>query len=291
MMAFAGVNLGKFRILAKAGFCFGVGAKGKLTLEVDADLIWEFAQWVAYQLKNINYERLDFIDDEAFETLSTIVSLALESGEELKEYMLETTRQVANYAQNTWEQLESGIEAADRRARLAERIDTNPDLLKYTSPDTKGQLIHQLIQANAADIVDPRGQEWDPRDSSFWKAGILTARKKAIIQIFTWVQSQAEFDNIMQRVIPTIGGPIISSEEGKRRVQAFLDIGEVDWPIVSFFYTDFDGNLQRFYEHLRPMASKGTPIVRNDMTDYLAQDDTAPSFDRPCFNETQCRVG
>lgn len=282
---------GKFRIVAKSGFCFGVGAKGKVTLEVDADLIWEFAQWVAYQLKNINYERLDFIDDEAFETLSTIVSLALESGEELKEYMLETTRQVTNYAQNTWEQLESGIEAADRRALLAERIDTNPDLLKYTSPDTKGQLIHQLIQANAADIVDPRGQEWDPRDSSFWKAGILTARKKAIIQIFTWVQSQAEFDNIMQRVIPTIGGPIISSEEGKRRVQAFLDIGEVDWPIVSFFYTDFDGNLQRFYEHLRPMASKGTPIVRNDMTDYLAQDDTAPSFDRPCFNETQCRVG
>ncbi|MDR9426314.1 MAG: hypothetical protein RI567_13685, partial [Marinobacter sp.] len=35
---------GKFRILAKAAFCFGVGPKGKLVLEVDAGLIWEFAQ-------------------------------------------------------------------------------------------------------------------------------------------------------------------------------------------------------------------------------------------------------
>ncbi|MDR9426315.1 MAG: hypothetical protein RI567_13690 [Marinobacter sp.] len=245
---------------------------------------------MAYQLKNIDYQRLEFIDEKAFEALTNIVALALESGEELKEYMLETTHQVADYAQNRWDQIESGVEAADKRARLAERINANPDLLKYTSPDTKGQLIHQLIQANAVDIVDPRGQEWDPLDSAFWKAGILTTRKEAIIQIFTWVQSQAEFDNIMQRVIPTIGGPNISTEEGKRRVQAFLDMGEVDWPVVSFFYTDFDGNLQRFYEHLRPTASKGTPIVANDMTEYLAQSDIAPSFDRPCFNETQCRV-
>jgi len=282
---------GKFRIVAKAGLCFGIGAKGKLTLEVDADLIWEFAQWVAYQLKNINYERLEFIDEGAFEALSNILALAIEAGEDLKKYMFNAVDDVHDFAKDTWNQIESDLSAANRRARLAGRINANPDLLKYTSPDTKGQLIHQLLQANAADIVDPRGQEWDPRDSAAWKAGLLTARKKAIIQIFTWVQSQAEFDNIMQRVIPTIGGPIISTEEGKRRVQAFLDIGEVDWPVVSFFYTDFDGNLQRFYEHLRPMASKGAPIVRNDMTDYLAQDDTAPSFDRPCFNETQCRVG
>ncbi|MBZ9559472.1 MULTISPECIES: hypothetical protein [unclassified Modicisalibacter] len=281
---------GKFQIKAKAAFCYGVGAKGSLALEVDGDLIVEFVLWVAYQLKNIDYSRLEFIDEQAFEALSNIVALALESGKELKKFMLDSTRAIENYAQDTWYQIESGVEAADRRARLAGRINADPDLLKYTSPDTKGQLIHQLIQTNAADIVDPRGQEWNPLDSAFWKAGVLTTRKEAIIRIFTWVQSQAEFDNIMQRVIPTIGGPTIGTEEGKRRVQAFLDMGEVDWPVVSFFYTDFDGNLQRFYEHLRPTASKGTPIVANDMTEYLSQSDIAPSFDRPCFNETQCHV-
>jgi len=59
-------------------------------------------------------------------------------------------------------------------------------------------------------------------------------------------------------------------------------------PVISWFYTDFDGSLERFYQQLRPKASKGTPIVRNDMTDYLAQDDTASGFDRPCFNLTEC---
>ncbi|PPK53123.1 hypothetical protein, partial [Marinobacter persicus] len=94
---------GKFRIVAKAGFCFGIGAKGKLTLEVDADLIWEFAQWVAYQLKNINYERLEFIDEEAFEALSNILVIALQNGRELKDYIYDTAQQAQDALVDFWD--------------------------------------------------------------------------------------------------------------------------------------------------------------------------------------------
>jgi len=281
---------GKFRILAKAAFCFGVGPKGKLVLEVDAGLIWEFAQWVAYQLKNIDYKRLDFIDEEAFEALSNMLSLAIQLGDDLRTHMLDTVDNISDFATSTWKDIGSELEAENKRTQLANRISSNPDILKYTSPDTKGQLIYQLIQFGLADRFDPRNDKWNPLDLASWKHGAMSARKIAIMRIFTWVQSQAEFDNVMQRVIPTIGGPIISKEEGKEQVQAFLDLGEINIPVISWFYTDFDGSLERFYQQLRPRASKGTPIVRNDMEDYLAQDDTASGFDRPCFNPTECMI-
>ncbi|MGM0951412.1 MAG: hypothetical protein ACQEW7_00385 [Pseudomonadota bacterium] len=281
---------GKFRILAKAAFCFGVGPKGKLVLEVDAGLIWEFAQWVAYQLKNIDYKRLDFIDEEAFEALSNMLSLAIQLGDDLRTHMLDTVDNISDFATSTWKDIGSELEAENKRTQLANRISSNPDILKYTSPDTKGQLIYQLIQFGLADRFDPRNDKWNPLDRASWKHGAMSARKIAVMRIFTWVQSQAEFDNVMQRVIPTIGDPIISKEEGKEQVQAFLDVGEVNIPVISWFYTDFDGSLERFYQQLRPRASKGTPIVRNDMEDYLAQDDTASGFDRPCFNPTECMI-
>ena len=281
---------GKFRIVAKAGFCFGLGAKGKLVLEVDAGLIWEFAQWVAYQLKNINYKRLEFIDDEAFEALSNMLALAVELGDDLQEHMLDRARDIRDLAAATWRDITSELEAENKRTQLADRISSNPDILKYTSPDTKGQLIYQLIQFGIADRFDPRNDKWNPLDLASWKHGAMSARKIAVMRIFTWVQSQAEFDNVMQRVIPTIGDPIISKEEGKEQVQAFLDVGEINIPVISWFYTDFDGSLERFYQQLRPKASSGTPIVRNDMTDYLAQHDTASGFDRPCFNPTECLI-
>ena len=91
-------------------------------MEVDADLIWEFAQWVAYQLKNINYERLEFIDEGAFEALSNILALAIEAGEDLKKYMFNAVDDVHDFAKDTWNQIESDLSAANRRARLAGQL-------------------------------------------------------------------------------------------------------------------------------------------------------------------------
>lgn len=279
---------GKFRILAKAALCYGVGAKGKLTLEVDATLIYEFAKWVAYQLKNINYQKLDFIDDAAFEALSNIISLAVQLGYDARNFMLETADDISNLADSTWSEITSGLEDANKRAKLAGRICNDPDLLRYTSPDAKGQIIYQLIQRNIADHLDPRNEVWNPLDKVFWKAGAMNTRKQAIIHVFTWVQSKTEYDRIMQRIIPAIGGQKISKALGEKRIKEFLDFGEADIPILSSVFTDFDGNLTRFYNQLKDNASQGTKIVRNDMSEYLAQSDVSPSFYRPCHNNTEC---
>jgi hypothetical protein len=54
----------------------------------------------------------------------------------------------------------------------------------------------------------------------------MSAQNIVVMRIFTWIQSQTEFDNVMQRAIPSIGGPLLSKEESKEQVQAFLDVGE-----------------------------------------------------------------
>jgi hypothetical protein len=274
---------GKFRIVAKAGFCFGLGAKGKLVLEVDAGLIWEFAQWVAYQLKNINYKRLEFIDDEAFEALSNIMLMALQTGEELRNYMYERADQLSSAVTDLWAKIESESDKAQARGKLVERINDNPDVLRYTTPDAKGALIYRLMEINAFDPLASENRTWDWEDINFWRFGFMTERKRAIINIFAWVQSREEYRNVMQRIKPEISGDVITVEEGESELLKFLGRGEKTW-----LSSDYPGNLQRFYQQLKPTASKGTPMVRNDMEDYLTQYDVEPRFHRACFNHTQC---
>ena len=276
---------GKFRILAKAAFCFGVGPKGKLALEVDAGLIWEFARWVAYQLKNIDYKRLEFIDDEAFRALSNILALALQSGKDLKEYVYETAEEAQNAFVSFWDGLQDARAAAHARGQVVTRINTNPNVLRYTTPDAKGALLYRLMQVNAFDSLESENRTWDWEDINFWRFGFMTERKRAIINIFAWVQSQAEYRNVMQRIKPRMSGDNITVEEGEAALLTFLGRGEKTW-----LSSDYPGNLRRFYQQLKPTASKGTPMVRNDMEDYLTQYDVEPTFHRACFNYTECLV-
>ncbi|OLO03843.1 hypothetical protein [Salinicola socius] len=274
---------GKFRILAKAALCYGVGAKGKLTLEVDATLIYEFAKWVAYQLKNINYKKLDFIDDVAFETLSNILALALGSGKKLETYLYSTAGEVQSAFISFWGDLQDDRATATARGHLVERINTSPDMLQYTTPDAKGALLYRLIQVNAFDLLEPENRTWDWEDINFWRFGFMTDRKRAIINIFTWVQSQEDYRNVMQRIKPEVNGYNITVEEGESKLLAFLGRGEQPW-----LSSDYPDNLQRFYRQLKPTASKGSPMVRNDMKEYLTQNDVEPQFHQACFNHTKC---
>ncbi|MCE3027083.1 hypothetical protein [Salinicola sp. DM10] len=274
---------GKFRILAKAALCFGVGAKGKLSLEVDGSLILEFAKWVAYQLKNADYGKLDFIDEEAFEALSEIIVLAAQYGESLANYMYETTGIIKRTAQGALADLQNSLESASERGELVVRINSDPDFLRYATPDAKGAIIYRLMQTNAFDNLDPDNRTTDYSDLNFWRFGYMTQRKRAIIRVFTWVQSKKEYENIMQRIKASTDSSNISVHEGEEELLEFLGRGEM--PILSSHYPE---NLISFYKSLRNKANKGDPIIRNDMEEYLTQNDISNDFDKPCFNSTQC---
>ncbi|KAA0020813.1 hypothetical protein F0A16_03260 [Salinicola corii] len=275
---------GKFRIFARAALCYGVGAKGKLILEVDATLIYEFAKWVTYQLKNINYKKLDFIDAVTFEALSNMLTLAVQTGEDIKEFMYDSALEIQNTATAMLSALESSIEAASERGELVERINANPDILRYTTPDSKGALLYRLMQRNAFDNLDGSNRTTDITDKNFWRFGYMTQRKRAIIRTFTWIQSQEEYHSVMKRIKSSQTEKNLTINEGEEKLLRFLALGETGW--WSSHYAD---NLKRFYNALRPKASKGEPIVRNDMTEYLTQLEVSPAFEKPCFNTTLCK--
>lgn len=274
---------GKFRFMAKASLCWGVGAKGKVQLEVDAGLIYEFLKVVAYQLKNVDYKKLEFIEDEAFKALSNMIVLALQTGEAINNFMYNAGVAVEQKLKNFWEAVESEKEASDKRGDLVERINNNPDILKYSTPDAKGFILYRLIQINSFDLVEGKNRTWDYEDINFWRFGFMTERKRAIINIFSWVQSKEDFDNVMQRVKPNISDINISSNEGKKMVLDFLSKGE-----RVFLSSNYGNNLKRFYGSLKDRASKGSKIVKNDMADYLTQNDIDNDFYTPCFNNTEC---
>src|SRR5690554_4453536 len=106
---------GKFRLSAKAGFCLGVGARGKLDFEVDGSLVLEFAKWVYHQLKNINYRRLFFIDDDAFHALSNIILMSVAFGNELKDNMLARADDIAEDVGNFFVSISEQSAAAEQR--------------------------------------------------------------------------------------------------------------------------------------------------------------------------------
>ena len=199
--------------------------------------------------------------------------------------MYEYAGDISNKVSALWRDLQDEKAAAEARSVLVERINTNPDVLRYATPDAKGAPLYRLMQVNAFDPLEPENRTWDWEDINFWRFGFMTERKRAIINIFAWVQSQAEYRNVMQRIKPKMSGDNITVKEGEARLLTFLGRGEKTW-----LSSDYPGNLQRFYQQLKPTASKGTPIVRNDMEDYLTQYDVEPKFHRACFNHTECLV-
>lgn len=295
-----GYRQGKFTFMAKAGFCWGVGAKGKVSGEVDKDLVLEFIKWVAYQLRHVNFQRLDFIGAEAFQTISNLVYLVVITGEQVDKFLNDTAASISIMAQEKYQEIKIGIERGVERGELTSRINEDPDILKYASPEAKGALLYLLTTSSVVDELDWRNAV-SLFDRDAFRFGALPNRKRAIIRIFEWVQSKAEFDCVMQRVAPAITVAEISpadkkarTEEGERRVYGFLGMGEKDrserYPQLSKLYTsDYGNDLRRIYEDLPQVAPKGGRMVSNRVDEYFTQveQQVAPGFYKPCNNYTE----
>lgn len=279
---------GKFKLSVKAGFCLGFGAKGKLDFEVDASLVVEFAKWVAYQLKNINYRRLFFIEPEAFEALSNMIVIAAVTGSEIKDSMLEAAVDIAMDVERIFQEISEESEAAERRGNLAETINEHPDVLKYSTPDSKGAIIYQLLKVNVFDKYVPTNRDLEGVLENFSIFGSMTDRKEAIMNVFRHVQSKEEYANVMQRVTERVGEKI-SVQDGEKMVLEFMALGEEEnfpYPVS----TNYPEDLVELFESLRDVASIGTEIVRNNDEVYAMQAPVAQDFSAPCMNRTECIV-
>lgn len=273
---------GRFRIFCKAAFCWGAGAKGSLGFEVDGGCYLAFMKSFMYMLRNVDYQKLaDMMELDAFQALCAIPLIMAARG-------VQAAVAMADQAMDIITQLGDDLTEENNRVKLMESVLNNPDQFKYSPPETKGALIAQLMDINWADPLDPRNQNNNPLTFNSWKLGPMKRRKQAIFLALKWVQSKADYDNVMQHITESPGKGKGDRNKNEQAVITFLSDGEND----SIFFTHYGKKLPELYNNLPERVSPEEPfkpIPDKLMDQYLALIDQQQTYD-PMSDDGQTRT-
>jgi hypothetical protein len=232
---------GKFRIVMAASLCVGLGARGKIGCEADAVLAEEFIVWFFYQLYHANYEFLEFVEKDAFDTIKNIQFMMIHSGKKIEAFMDQTVGLVQRHT----EKLLLDFANSQKRDDLAARILTQPPMLRHSTPETKGMLIYQLTRHGKADWIDV---------GNYAGGDPYGRRKRAVIAILCWVQTRAEWDNVFQHMT-ALGD--VTEDDMRGHVKRFLNLG-----------IDMSDELNRIEVRLKFNPTRGYAITMNDSHEY-----------------------
>ncbi|HBY9408081.1 TPA: hypothetical protein MI985_23400 [Klebsiella pneumoniae] len=262
---------GRFRIYCKAALCWGVGAKGEVGFEVDGSSFAAFMKSFMFMLRNVDYQKLEqMMAGDAFRSLCAIPIIMAAQGIQAGEAMLKNMGIILR-------RIETDLEDENKRVHLMNSILSNPDQLKYTPPETKEAVIATLIDQNWVDWLDPRNQNNDFFSVNSWKLGPLKRRKQAVFMALKWIQSQADYNNVMQHLTLSPGEKKGNKELNEKDVINFLGIGEQK----LFFYTNYGEKLTLLHNNLPVFVDPDEPfkpIPDILMSEYLAMiDDQHPT--------------
>lgn len=256
----------RFRIYCKAALCWGVGAKGSLGFEVDGNSFTAFMKSFMYMLRNVDYQKLEqMMARDSFRSLCAIPLIMAAQSVQAVDAMYAETLDVLNA-------LKQELLNENSRVELMNSILSNPDQLKYTPPETKGALIAMLTDNTWVDWADPRNQNNDFFSINSWKIGPLKKRKQAVFMAMKWIQSQADYRNVMQHLSSLPGGKKGNEQLNEQRVIKFLSLGEHEFP----FFTNYGKKLTLLYDNLPISVDPDDPFVSisdHQMSQYLAMID------------------
>lgn len=273
---------GRFRIFCKAAFCWGAGAKGSLGFEVDGGCYLAFMKSFMYMLRNVDYQKLaDMMKLDAFQALCAIPLIMAARGVQAAFAMADETMDIID-------NLLKDLTEENNRVKLMESVLNNPDQFKYSPPETKGALIAQLMDISWVDPLDPRNQNNNPLTFNSWKLGPMKRRKQAIFLALKWVQSKADYDNVMQHITESPGKVKGDRIKNEQTVITFLSDGEND----SVFFTHYGKKLPELYNNLPERVSPEEPfkpIPDKLMDQYLALIDQQQTYD-PMSDDGQTRT-
>jgi hypothetical protein len=267
-------SMGIFRIHADAGLCIGLGAEGKLSFEVSAKLLAKFIKWFFYQLYHVNYRCAEFIAESAFKMAKYISFISIATGKDIST----TFGTLEAEMKRNVDKIASALTKPDARRRLAQRILSEPEALRYAPPETKSMLIYQLC--NARTIL---GESDNLRvDESFLK----DQREAVSYLLKRWSHTRSDFENVVQHI----------SEDGNKRnydenlvlLREFFKEG-VPYHIdgsgaPGLGIHDFDEWHKSILAELKEEPTRGFPIVPSDSVEYAMQRDTGR--DHPLFAST-----
>jgi hypothetical protein len=164
---------GKFKFRAKAGITLGLGASGEVAGEISANNMVEFVQFVYHQLNNQNFDYLGFIERESFELLNRYLIYHIETGIQFKEAIEKSLEDIEEW----WEDRNLAIEKSEN---ITARIMANPEMLRFSPPETKGALLYQLTE-----------DYW-----FYWEE----RQEDAVLVILSWIQTQREFQEVCEHM-------------------------------------------------------------------------------------------
>lgn len=256
----------RFRIYCKARLCWGAGAKGSLGFEVDGNTFAAFMKGFMYMLRNVDYQKLsEMMEIRCFRALSSIPLIMAAKGVQAIDVMFDDALTILA-------ELKRFFFDESKRVLLMNSILNNPDQLKYTPPETKGALIAMLIDNTWVDWADPRNQNNDFFSINSWKIGPLKKRKQAIFMAMKWIQSQADYQNVMQHLTLLPGDKKGNERVNEKTVIKFLSLGEHEFPL----FTDYGKKLTLLHDNLPVSVEPDDPFVSisdHQMAGYLAMVD------------------
>ena len=262
-MAGAGASLtfeisyknGKFRMMIEASACLGFGGRGKIAFETNAALLRRFVIWFAYQLYNSNYEFLEYVGEEAFDALTHLQFLTIQSGEKVGTFLYDS----ANQIQAKVDAVLTILNNVERRNQLADRVIGDKKTLKYTTPEAKGMLLYQLTRHGAADTFNLGNIDFASMD-------VYTDRKKAVLKVLSWIQTSNEWSKVCWRV--TKNGKPDSKGSWRGLLFDFLKLGRVN----------MSGELVKMENALKKKPARGYKIVANTSPAYKMYQSDHPEY-------------
>ena len=224
---------GKFYIHAKAGLVCGVGATGRMEYEVNANLIWEFVQFVYHKVKDLRQDYALLIDERAYEYFCA--GLAWYAHHENTD--LNAAYEDIHASTNWW--YSNGYSQQDIPS-LITQLATEQQIAKFAPPPVRGRLIE--ILRLAADGAHKTGNE-----------ELLIQCESALLTLLNHLQSRGADYGVMLRSM-TLDGSVIAEAEGEQKLAALGD----SCPRVVAWLSNKDSSLPQY-------AAINTPVRSYDI--------------------------
>lgn len=182
---------GVFRITAHAGICLGLGAEGTVTLAVGAKQLASFAYWTYYNLLNAEFRSLMFISREAFEAVKYLGYLMVAEGNTVASYFGRRLVGGVDSLQDVVKQLDAKFHHEAETLKLAQRVISSPDGVRFTTPESKGMLIYQLTRFGSV--------SW-ALDGGGFGSDYLPTQRKAVLVVLRQAHVVNDLKNVIQHI-------------------------------------------------------------------------------------------
>ncbi len=201
----------KFIVMVEASAALGAGFGGKLAFSVSAEHTYNFIAMVYTQLRDNDFSIVEIFgdpDEQIFELFCSWSYKMLLQGNLVGATVLIVGAvgvEVASQGYGLIEEWKKEREIDEQAKKLIENINKNADFLKFTLPEVKGRILYLLVK--------PDKGVFELLSSWFDKAIIITQRKKAVLKVLAWIQSQRD----CQEVLEHMGVNIPQGKEDKEK--------------------------------------------------------------------------